>query len=123
MKIGETFERIIQRHDKYRSKLNEVISLLDEEKGLKQSDKLDRVLFHIIEEVIEARRTYPHKFWKQSNEPTDKDALLEELADVFLMLRSAYLEACKLADITEEDFLEIILKKTGVNNERIRTGY
>lgn len=123
MNIGKMFERIIEKHNTYRSRLQKIISLTEEEKPLQEKDKLDRVLFHIIEEIIEARRTYPHKFWKRSKEETDHEALLEELADVFLMYRSAYLEACKMCGVTEEQFLEVILKKVGVNNDRITSGY
>lgn len=121
-KRQQIFEQIADTHNTYLSEMSDRIAALKLSNKTTQQ-KIDDLGFHVIEEIIELRRTYPHKFWKQSKEETDKPAMLEEAADIFLMFRSMYLEICKECDITEEQFLENVLNKAQKNQRRLHDGY
>jgi dimeric dUTPase (all-alpha-NTP-PPase superfamily) len=123
MKKGDIFTTICDTHNDYLQKMNGIIAALGRNDHIKDYDLIDRVAFHVIEEIIELRRTYPHKFWKQSKEIVDKEAMLEETADIFLMFRSMYMEICKVTGSTEEEILEHILAKAKKNQERLKSGY
>lgn len=123
MSAATLFEQIIAIHTDYNKKVHSLIAPLDAKRQVTVTDKIDRVAFHVIEEIVEMRRTYPHKFWKKSPENFDPHALLEEAADIFLMSRSMYLEICEVCGITEEDFLKAVLDKAKINQERIDNGY
>ena len=112
---------IIVGHDKYIASLDSITPTVD--CNLTPEEKVDRVAFHVVEEIIETRRTYHHKFWKQTIQETNKEALMEEMADVFLMARSMWLEVCKCCNITEEQFFKIVLNKVMVNQQRRQNGY
>lgn len=123
MKSAQVIEKIFSTHDTYLQKMHTIIAALGRDAHVKDHERIDRVMFHVIEEIIELRRTYPHKFWKQSEEFTDKKAMLEETADIFLMFRSAWLEVCKVCGVSEEEFLTHVLAKAEKNQERLRSGY
>jgi len=116
------FEQVKSEHDIYRLKLRDAVADIDKAKKITNEDRIDRVAFHVIEEIIEMRRTYPHKFWKHEKETFNKEALVEEAADVFLMLRSMYMEICELCGITEDQFLQKVLDKVRKNQIRLKNG-
>lgn len=120
---GTIFTQISDKHNTYLGRLREAIAAHKKEEHLTNFDRIDRVAFHVIEEIIEMRRTYPHKFWKQSEETFDKDLLLEEAADIFLMSRSMYLEIMRICGVSEEDFLKEVLRKVEKNQRRLENGY
>jgi hypothetical protein len=115
------FEQIKSEHNSYIKRLHDAVADVDKTKQVTNEDRVDRVAFHVIEEIIEMRRTYPHKFWKHEKETFNKEALVEEAADVFLMLRSMYMEICDLCSITEEQFLQKVLDKVRKNMNRLKT--
>jgi predicted lipid-binding transport protein (Tim44 family) len=123
MNKGELFTKICEEHDTYLMKMNDIIAALGRNDHVKDQDLIDRLAFHVIEEIIELRRTYPHKFWKQASEEIDREAMLEETADIFLMFRSMQKEICKVLDVTEEELLEHVLAKTKKNQDRLNSGY
>lgn len=123
MNKGTIFSTICEEHDNYLNKMNNIIAALGRNDHIKDEELIDRLAFHVIEEIIELRRTYPHKFWKQTVDEIDKDALLEETADIFLMFRSMQMEICKVCGVTEEELLNKILEKTRVNQKRLKSGY
>lgn len=121
--IGQTYQKVSQKHDEYRNILNGFLQGKESEQHLSLTDKIDRIAFHVIEEIIELRRTYPHKHWKKNKELINKEEMLEETADVFLMTRAMIMAVCLANDITEKDFLDIVLSKIKKNKERINNGY
>lgn len=123
MKTAQLLEQILKLHTEYNDKVCSLIAPLDEAKGVTYIEKIDRLVLHVIEEIVEMRRTYPHKFWKRSPEVFNKQEMLEEAADIFLMSHSMFLEVCNACGITEEEFFEKILEKTKINHERIDNGY
>lgn len=123
MEHTQIISQIFQTHDDYLQKMYKAIAALGKEETLKDHERIDRMMFHVIEEIIELRRTYPHKFWKQAQEEIDKVAMLEEAADIFLMFRSAWLEVCNVCGVTEEDFLKQVLAKAQKNHKRVESGY
>lgn len=121
MRAADIINKIIESHDDYLEKVRG--SLPPSDKNLAPHDKIDRLLLHVIEELVEMRRTYPRKFWKQSKEELNKEELVEEAADVYLMVRSMYLEVCRTANISYKDFLEAVLVKAEKNQRRFKSGY
>jgi len=123
MKREQYFSTICKEHDTYLSKMNKIIAALGRNDCVKEYELIDRVAFHVIEEIIEMRRTYPHKFWKQAKEEVNKEALLEEASDIFLMFRSMWIEVCKVSGVSEEEFLSHVLTKVRKNQQRLQSGY
>ena len=123
MTTAELYEKIVTLHTEYNDKVCSLIAPLDKKKGITYIEKIDRLVLHVIEEIVEMRRTYPHKFWKKSPEVFNKEEMLEEAADIFLMSHSMFLEVCNACGITEEQFLQKVLDKTQINHERIDNGY
>lgn len=123
MDNAQIISQIFSTHNDYLQKMHTIIAALGRDEHLKDHERIDRVMFHVIEEIVELRRTYPHKFWKQAQEETDKIALLEEAADIFLMFRSGWLEVCKVCGVTEQQFLEAVLAKAKKNQVRLASGY
>lgn len=121
--ITKIHSTIAKEHDEYRGILSGSLEGQESEKYLSLTDKIDRVAFHVIEEIIELRRTYPHKYWKKTKEEINRDEMLEETADVFLMTRAMIMAVCKANNISELDFLNIVLEKIRKNKERIKNGY
>lgn len=121
--IGNIYSKVTKEHDEYRSILSGFLQGKESEKHLSLTDEIDRVAFHVIEEIIELRRTYPHKYWKKTKEKINREDMLEETADVFLMTRAMIMAVCKANNISEEDFLKIVLSKIAKNKERINNGY
>ncbi len=120
---GEVYQQVLQEHDKYLDILGGFLQDKDSEKNLSLTDKIDRVAFHIIEEIIELRRTYPHKYWKKTKEEINFEEMLEETTDVFLMTRAMILIVCRVHNITESEFLNAVLSKINKNKGRIKNGY
>ncbi len=120
---GQLFNEIVKQHDLYLKGLHHAIAASGKDDPVKDHDRIDRVAFHVIEEIIEMRRTYPHKFWKQSEETINKEALIEEAADIYLMSRSMFREICDVCQISEEQFLQKVLKKILKNQARLAQGY
>lgn len=123
MENAQIISQIFNTHNDYLQKMHTIIAALGRNEKLTETDRVDRVMFHVVEEIIELRRTYPHKFWKQAEEKTDKPAMLEEAADIFLMFRSAWLEVCNVCGVTEEQFLQQVLAKAKKNQDRLNSGY
>ena len=121
MNAPKIFEQIILTHNEYIKSLRGLSTF--NKMTLSSEERIDRVAFHVIEEIIEMRRTYPRKFWKQQKQEIDIKSLIEETADVFLMARSMWLEVCNTCNITEDDFLQRVLDKARVNQLRRENGY
>jgi hypothetical protein len=118
--IGTLYQKLAKEHDEYRTLLG---ATLHGNEPASLTERIDRLAFHVIEEIIEMRRTYPHKFWRKSEEDVKVEEMLEEAADIFLMMRSMIAEVCTVAGINEQDFLQCVLDKITKNKGRIQNGY
>lgn len=70
-------------------------------------------LGHLVEEVIEARREVPRRFWKTS-EIFYKDDFITEIVDVLLIVRAV----CAVAEISGEVLESALEHKLKINSMR-----
>lgn len=117
---GMLYQKIAQEHNEYCIMLGEA---MHNNEPVDLTERVDRIAFHVIEEIIEMRRTYPHKFWRKSEEDVKTEEMIGEAVDVFLMVRAMIKEVCLVADIDEEQFLIRVLEKVFKNKERLQNGY
>lgn len=75
---------------------------------------------HIIEECVEARQTIgSRKKWRQNPTPTDRNALLSELVDVYKFLSVTL----ALAGFSTEEFYEAVQKNEDKIRQRLKNNY
>lgn len=74
---------------------------------------------YTVEELYEAIGNLKNKPWKQTHQPTDKSAFMEEMADTWHF----FIELHILAGITPLDVFEMYFQKSLINQQRQQTGY
>src|SRR6266568_2930594 len=74
---------------------------------------------YVVEELMEAVNLLKNKPWKQTNEPVDRDAFREELADVWHF----FLQLHIVAGIDPIDIFQAYFKKSFKNDKRREKGY
>ena len=70
----------------------------------------------MIDEIMEAIRLTHWKWWKKYNKPIDREALLEELADV----EHFKIALCQSMNFSADDLYRAFVKKNEINQARQR---
>lgn len=81
--------------------------------------QLKDCMWRIVEELGEAGNCLKNKPWKKDHKETDREHLLEEIADAFHF----FIKLCLMLGLTSESLFEHYLLKAGVNRFRQRSNY
>lgn len=82
-------------------------------------EEIRRILFALIEELMEFANTLKNKSWTKTDYPVDEQHMLEEICDAWAF----WVQLLLLLDLDEEKFKKLYLSKLVVNKFRLRSKY
>ena len=82
-------------------------------------EEVRRIMFALIEELMEFANTLKNKKWCNSDYPVDEQHMLEELADAWAF----WIQLLLLLDFNKDNFKRLYISKLIVNEFRLRSEY
>lgn len=82
-------------------------------------EEIRRILFAMIEELMEFANTLKNKKWCEAEYPVDDQHMLEELCDAWAF----WIQLLLLLDFDKEKFKKLYISKLIVNDFRLRSKY
>lgn len=113
---GDTFQLFLDIGKDYMKKYKTEKVDINSKEG---QEEIRRILFALIEELMEFANTLKNKKWCDAEYPTDMQHMLEEISDAFAF----WIQLLLMLDFDKEKFKRIYISKLLVNEWRLKTKY